>query len=293
MSGSKIFNLTTSEAKLLHKINPAIKCPLKVHTRERRIWWVIEKVIGDTIHYPYSICQYCYDNNTSIQNKEKLIPLITSGTSEKHARALAFNCDASSTEDSFNIDVTTDWKMGVYMISPEIKLLKVYDNNNDSNDNNDSNSKNIIIENNLSKFDYAVCFYKKDPNTKKYVIYKLYTESSDTSLNNLTYRTYPDGDQYNITIDSYETYTETPNELATDKYKYNNLSYDVANDKTNNLSVELLTPANVSLFSQAVTGISSVTYTKIFDINIKFKIIDDDFDEIDEYEGNVCSVVTI
>jgi len=263
MSQAKIFKLTKEEANLLQTINPSIKCPLKLHTRERRIWWVIEEIGQGHYEYPYSVCQQCYTNNNFGSKppsiKDQLMPVITNGI-------ISLNCDASKIKDCHPIDLQFNWKMSVYMTYPETKLLNAHLGNNQT----------VIVESDINNFHYAVCFYKKETDENKCVLYKLFNSSSNTALNSVVHKSYPNDQEYNVTIDSYETSAKpliqvTPDISISEKYKKNLLVYEPNNETTNNLTIELFTSVTTTpdIFSPMVAPVS---YATILSVSIEFKI---------------------
>ena len=123
-----LIELTIQEEELLYQNN---ECPKRMHITYARIWWVPKEQYDiHTNMYSYSICPKCYREKKDIMNKlineiGQFIPILTNNI-------LAFNCDASNLNETYNILLDDNWKIGIYQKNDNniVLLDGIRDNNN-------------------------------------------------------------------------------------------------------------------------------------------------------------------
>ena len=127
MNDIRMIELTEKEEDLLYKEK---NCPKRIHINNRRIWWV-PKNQYDEYHdnFSYSVCPKCYREKKDFINKllEEnivLIPIIVNDI-------LSFNCDASDIDETYNISLDDDWKIGIYQQDDDKLMLLNGSLNND------------------------------------------------------------------------------------------------------------------------------------------------------------------
>lgn len=91
-------------------------CPGRIHTNTRRIWWIPKTQLTQGF-FSYSICPSCYRNETKIKNIIEttgitFIPVLATDS-------LHFNCDAADIEQSYNLTLPNDWRLGIYLIDDD------------------------------------------------------------------------------------------------------------------------------------------------------------------------------
>ena len=158
MNKKIIIELTNEEAEALYNSKVNIECPMKVHSRKRRIWWT---TLEDNNCLSYTLCQSCYHNN-NIEKKGLLKPIMTID--------LPCNCDGETNNDKTNktdddgyypILLTDNLKLGIYMTDPNTKLFNVDQNMEITR--NGFNEVNVTIYTDLTEFDYAYCMFVQKP----------------------------------------------------------------------------------------------------------------------------------
>ncbi len=138
-----IIQLTEKEEELLY--NKDIKCPKRIHIKNRRLWWVPKHQYDEDNHmYLYTICPKCYREKKEFINDLKyknieLIPIISDNE-------LTANCDASNFNETYNISLNDNWEIGIYQKNENnIILLNGYLEDNNINIYIDNYPIDIII----------------------------------------------------------------------------------------------------------------------------------------------------
>ena len=281
-----INELTEHEEQLLYKDQ---ECPKRIHINNRRIWWVQKNQYDkkNNTSFTYSICPKCYRekkgkvNKIMKDNNIKFIPIIVNNQ-------IAFNCDASEIDDTYNILLNDDWKMGIYQKKDDtLILLDGYCNNNNININVKQYPINIVIG-----------LYKKEQDNNKdkdneinTTIYQLIISNTSGLINK--HYIFLDNNEYIFTLYEFSKlmpYSNLKNDSENDsQYESDNESLNELNFM-NSVDEDILLINNSSFNIMLTNQIINHTYKLNFNNNINDNNISDNIFNDINYENFIIEL---